>query len=97
MKRIQFIFPLVFLIALAVSAFSRHATKSAAKWPMTAYYYDPNWNTCDEIELDDDKCYPDAVAYLCQEYIGGLGYEQMWQAGFGNTCYQPFYSYTPTP
>lgn len=92
MKRMQLIFPLVFLMALAGSAFSRHATTSARS-QMLVYYEDPNWNTCVETEIDDDKCVTDPVGNQCQEYIGGIGQANMWQAGFGNTCYMPFYQY----
>lgn len=92
MKRVQFVFPLMFFFALAGSAFSRQ-THSAKAGIIDAYYEDPNWNTCNEVQLDDDKCVSDNTGTLCQEYIGGLGFLPMWQAGFGNTCYMPFYQY----
>lgn len=90
----KFIFPLMFLVALGGSAFSRHSS-SAKAGVIDAYYYDPNWNTCNEIQLDDQKCMSDNLGYVCMEYVDGIGYQYVYQAGFGNTCYQPFYSYVP--
>jgi len=94
MKQTKLIFPLMFLVALAGSAFSLHG-KPAKSDQMIAYYYDPVWNTCDATELDDSKCMSNNLGYNCMEFIPGLGYQYMFQAGFGNTCYQPFYSYVP--
>ena len=94
MKQTTLLFPLMFLIALAGSAFSRHE-KTGKSDQMIAYYYDPVWNTCDAIELDDSKCMSNNYGYNCTEYIPGIGYQYMFQAGFGNTCYAPFYSYVP--
>jgi len=94
MKRMQLIFPLMFLLALGGSAFSRHV-KSTPASTIDAWYYDPRWNVCNEVQLSDDKCFVDNLAYPCLEYIGGIGYTPMWQSGFGSTCYQPYYQYVP--
>jgi hypothetical protein len=94
MKRTQLLFPLMFLVALGASAFSFHA-KSAKSDQSIGYYYDPNWNTCDAIQLDDGKCMSDNLGYTCMEFIPGIGYQYVFQGVFGNTCYQPFYSYVP--
>jgi hypothetical protein len=92
MKRMHLLFPLLFLIALGGSAFSRYS-HSEKTGTINAWYYDPNWNTCDGIQLDDDKCVVDPVGNQCQEFIGGLGFTDMWQSVFGNTCYLPYYQY----
>jgi len=86
----------MFLIALAGSAFSQHS-KAAQKKQMLAWYYDPNWNVCYETEIDNDgQCMSDNLGFVCEQYIGGLGYQYMFQAGFGSTCYAPYYSYVPS-
>jgi hypothetical protein len=94
MKRTRIIFPLLFFIALAGSAFTLHS-HSAKKDQMIIYYYDPNWNTCDATEIEDGACFSDDLGYICMVYIPGLGYQYAFQDGFGSTCYQPFYSYVP--
>lgn len=62
---------------------------------MIAYYYDYVWNTCNAIELDDDKCLMDDLGYPCQELIVGVGKITVYQGYLPNVCYQPFYSYFP--
>ena len=94
MKRTLIIFPLMFIIALAGSAFTRHA-QSAKSDQMIIYYYDSNWNTCDATEIEDGTCFSDNLGYICTVYIPGHGYQYVFQDGYGSTCYQPFYSYVP--
>lgn len=62
---------------------------------MIIYYYDPNWNACDATEIQVGTCFSDNLGYLCAVYIPRLGYQYVFQDGYGSTCYQPFYSYVP--
>jgi len=82
----------MFILALAGSAFTKQARSSKADL-IVAYYEDPNYSTCDFVQLDDGKCIADNVGYPCTEYISGIGWSQMYQNGIGSVCYTPYYSY----
>lgn len=95
MKRAKlFLFPLLFIIALAGSAFTRQKASAAASY-ITAYYLD-NFGFCKAIVLSDGKCLTDNLNYVCTEYVPDLGKTtDMYQNNIGNTCFQPYYSYFP--
>jgi hypothetical protein len=93
MKRAKFIFPLVFLLALAGSAFTRYH-KSAAKEVIPAYYFDDTWATCNTTSIDDGICIVDNVGEICNQYVYEYGqFTTLYQNGIPSGCYQPFYRY----
>jgi hypothetical protein len=94
MKRMKLIFPLMFIIALAGSAFSRQSTATKSRF-VQAYYQDPWLDNCNSTQLVDGKCVVDPVGYICQENVLGLGPQDMYQSMIPSLCYQPYYSYTP--
>lgn len=94
MKRAKLIFPLMFLVALAGSAFTRYSASSSKKEVITAYYYDQGYGSCNTTSIDDGQCITDNVGSLCYMFVYDYGtYTLMFQNWLPSTCYQPFYSY----
>jgi len=93
MRKMKWLFPLLFGIALAGSAFTRLPAKATSS-PMIAYYEDP-YGYCDATEVDDPNCTSDFLNYICYEDMvdDGTGWTVMYQMGFTTTCWQPYYSY----
>ena len=93
MKRVKLNFPLVFLVALAGSAFTRYS-RSSAKEVIPAYYYDNAYGTCNTTSIEDGQCMVDPVGGPCYQYVFDYGqYTLMYQNGVPSGCYMPFYSY----
>jgi hypothetical protein len=95
MKRVSLIFPLMFLVALAGSAFTQLKSSSTSKKATLTYYYDDNWAMCDGTAIVDGNCISDPVGYVCKEFVDSYGWAIMYQYGVPTGCFQPFYSYYP--
>jgi hypothetical protein len=89
----KFLFPAIFVVALTSAAFTRPAP-AQKKDMITGYYYN-SWNTCTPIVLEDYDCVPDDLGYVCMEDTDDAGWQVVLEYSFGNTCYQPYYSYFP--
>lgn len=93
MKRVKFIFPLMFLAASAGSAFTRF---SSSKEVIPAYYYDESYATCNTTSIQDGQCIVDNVGYICHQFVFEYGQDaDLYQYAIPSACYQPFYSYLP--
>jgi hypothetical protein len=98
MKKIKWLFPLMFLIALGGSAFTR-STAGKAKKDVVNVYYQDSYGYCDYTEIVDpnNNCVSYPLNYICSEnvYWDGTGWTVMYQYGFTTVCAQPYYSYYP--
>jgi len=94
MRKTKFIFPVLFIIALAGSAFTQQS-KFAKKGYLIAYYENPWQGDCSTAQLIDAQCVSDPTGYTCTVNIIGSGSFVMYQYGLPGICYQPYYSYTP--
>lgn len=98
MKRVKILFPLMFILALAGSAFTQQVS-SHSKRDVTVYYQDNLHHQCNSYVTTDGQCITDYASYQCTIYIQDVGtYMPVWQqGGLGLTCFQPYYSYTQMP
>lgn len=98
MKCAKLIFPSMFILALASSAFTQRPS-SQSKRDVTVYYEDNLHHTCNPYVISDGDCITDYAGYTCMVYIENTGnYVAVWQqGGFGLTCFQPYYSYFDAP
>lgn len=90
MKR--FILPAMFIVALAGSAFTRYSRTASSDY---IGYYEDKFGNCQSFDISDYNCIMDALNYPCYEDVGIGTPQLMLQYEFGNTCYQPYYSYYP--
>lgn len=98
MKRAKLLFPLMFVLALAATAFTQRAS-SLSRRDTTVYYEDDLYHTCNAYITTDGQCITDYASYQCSIYIIDEGnYMPVWQQnGLGINCFQPYYSYTQNP
>lgn len=94
MRKMKWVFPLMFVIALAGSAFTRqssHKTSASTIYP----YYQDSYGYCVSTAINDDNCTTVVLNYVCYEDIvsDGTGWTVMYQYGYGTVCWQPYYSY----
>ncbi|HVU95411.1 MAG TPA: hypothetical protein VHE34_09310 [Puia sp.] len=96
MKKIKWLFPSLFLIALAGSAFTRQS-HAKSKYTDVPGYYQNSYHYCVYYNYDDqfDNCVTDNLNYICWEnaYWDGSGWVVWNQFGLGTVCWQPYYSY----
>lgn len=98
MKRAKLIFPAIFVLALASSAFTQRAS-SHARRDVTVYYSDDLQHTCNPYVTTDGQCLKDYAGYICEVYVEEIGSSTMvWQQdSMGMNCFQPYYSYVDAP
>jgi hypothetical protein len=92
----KLIIPVVVVIALAGSAFTRFSNTSQSKKTIwDAYYYD-SFGNCQPTIFDDDNCTDDSefAGYVCTELTEN-GYQPMYQEENGYVCNLPFWAYFP--
>ena len=95
MKKINLLFPLLFVIALAGSAFTRQSLQKKKAFGVNAFYQDQS-NFCDQIWVDDPNCSPDLLGPVCEEFIlDNQGWTVMYEFGTSVVCWQPLYSLYP--
>lgn len=92
MKRVTLIFPLMFIVALAGSAFTQFSKSSKEVIP--AYYYNDAYAICQTTSIDAGTCIADNVGYICYAFVYEYGQNTiLYQYGIPSACYQPFYTY----
>jgi hypothetical protein len=89
----KFLYPAIFVIALASAAFTRPVPTQ--KKDLITVYYVNSMSSCTSYVVQDDNCVPDDLGYVCMEDTPDDGWQVVLQYAFGNTCYQPYYSYFP--
>ena len=98
MRKINLLFPLMFVLALAGSAFTRQSTSTqkAKSFGTPAYYQDP-YGYCDDVYVDDTNCSYYYYSYVCEEFVidNGEGWTVMYQNGTATVCWNPLYSLYP--
>lgn len=98
MKKFNWLFPAIFLIALAGSAFTRHSSGKSRMTDVYAYYMN-RYHYCVSVDYSDpyDNCVTDDLNYICWEnaYWDGSGWVVFNQYGLLTICWQPYYSYYP--
>lgn len=94
MRKIKFLFPLLFLIALAGSAFTRQSAQKVNAFGVNAYYKDP-YGYCNSLFVNDPNCSPTLNGPVCYEYVNGIGWTVMYEFGTATVCWQPYYSLYP--
>jgi len=95
MRKINFLFPVVILIALAGSAFTKQSSQKKTKaFPIDAYYRDAS-NFCQYSPVDDPNCSPDLLGPVCEEFQMDVGWTVMFEFGTTTICWQPLYSLYP--
>ncbi|HVU95413.1 MAG TPA: hypothetical protein VHE34_09320 [Puia sp.] len=98
MKKFNWLFPSLFLIALAGSAFTRHSLGKSKGTVVDAYYMNTH-RYCVFVDYYDpyDNCVTEVTNYICKEnaYWDGSGWVVFNQCGFNTVCWQPYYSYYP--
>jgi hypothetical protein len=97
MRKIKWLFPLMFFIALGGSAFT-NSTVYKAKYTVVPAWYQDMYGYCDFIDYEDyfDNCVSIPQGNICYEFIPGAGMTVLYQNGNGGiTCWNPYYSYYP--
>ena len=96
MRKFKYLFPAMFLIALAGSAFTRQSAHKSKAFDWPGYYQDP-YGYCDDYYVTDPNCSPDLLGPVCEEYIitDGIGWTTIFEFGTTTTCWQPLYSLYP--
>lgn len=98
MKKINWLFPAVFIIALAGSAFARQSYGKSKNTVVNAFYQNRYRSCVYTVYYDPfDNCVTDQLNYICWEnaYWDGSGWVVFNQFGYLSACWQPYYSYYP--
>jgi len=96
MKKINLLFPLMFIFAFSASSFSNNNAAKKKKGVGFGFYRDA-YGYCSGVEVDDSNCSPDLMGPVCQEFVldGGPGWTTIFENAVYSTCYQPLYSLYP--
>ena len=95
MRKINLFFPLMFLLALGASAFTRISNQKSKAMQGWAYYVDPN-NYCSQFYVNDTNCDLYLTGPVCEEWVNIYsGWQIMYQFGTSTVCWQPYYSLYP--
>ena len=96
MRKMKWLFPLMFVVAFAGSAFTRQSTQQKKTFGYPCYYQDANDGYCDSYFVNDDNCTPDLMGPVCEEFIlDNDGWTIIFAYGTSVVCWQPFYSLYP--